>query len=140
MKDENFERIEGIQEHIEASNYAMFEASQTLIYNEMCDLVAWKSFVGKMWAEYRRELNKAKVDAYHSLIFSQRSTGHTISPSIAKDYIASKCGEMQYMVDFTDRVNANCSYGIECLRSILSALKQEMSTITYSNSNQNYPT
>lgn len=136
MKDENFERIEHIQQHIEASNYAMYEASQTLIYNEMCDLVAWKSFVGKMWAEYRRELNKLKVSAYNNLVFSQRAINHDVSPSLVKDYIASKCDEAQYLVDFTERVNANIGYGLDCLRSILSALKQEMQTMNYAGNSQ----
>lgn len=132
--DQDFKRIEEIQNHIEASAYSMFEGSQTLIYNEMVDLIAWKSFVGKKWAEYKRELAKLKVDAYHNLMFSQRSINYDISPSIAKDYIASKCGDMQYMVDFADRVNSNCAYGVDCLRSILSALKQEMATLNYSGS------
>ena len=131
MKDQDFERIEGIQQHIEASNYSMFEGSQTLIYNELCDLVAWKSFVGKKWAEYRRELNAKKVSAYQNLVFSQRAVNKEVSPSIAKDYIASKCGDLQYYVDFTERVNANLGYGCDCLRSILSALKQELATLNY---------
>lgn len=131
MEDQDFSRIQGIQQHIEDSNYTSFEGSQNLIYDEMVNLVAWKSFVGKKWSEYRRELSKAKTDAYHSLIASQRATGYEIAPSIAKDYIASKCGDIQYYVDFTDRVNSNCAYGLECLRSILSALKQEMQTLNY---------
>jgi hypothetical protein len=136
MKDENFERIEHIQQHIEASNYAMYEASQTLIYNEMCDLVAWKSFVGKMWAEYRRELSAAKVSAYQNLIASQRAVKLEIPVSIAKDYVACKCGDLQYRVDFADRVNANIGYSLECLRSVLSALKQEMQTMNYAGNSQ----
>lgn len=131
MTDENFKRIEGIQAHIEASNYAMYEASQTLIYSEMCDLAAWKSFVGKMWAEYRRELNELKVKAYNNLIASQRAVNKDIPVSLAKDYIAAKCGEAQYYVDFTDRVNANIGYSLDALRSILSALKQEMATAQF---------
>lgn len=131
MIDQDFERIEQIQQHIEASNYGMFEGSQNLIYNELCDLVAWKGFVGKKWAEYKRDLAKIKTNAYQSLIASQRAVNMDIPASIAKDYIAQKCGDMQYFVDFSERVNSNLAYGCDCLRSILSALKQEMQTLNY---------
>ena len=128
----DFERIQHIQVHLEAINFDMFENSQTLIYNEMCDLAAWKSFVGRMWAQYKKDCSKAKVDAYNSLIFSQRASGFELSASLAKDYIASKAGELQYFVDYTEKVSSNLLHTLEALRSILSALKQEMLTAHYS--------
>ena len=129
----DFERIQHIQGHLEAINFDMFENSQTLIYNEMCDLVAWKTFVGKMWTEYRRELNELKVKAYNNLIASQRAVNKDVPVSLAKEYIAAKCGEAQYFVDFTDRVNANIGYALDALRSILSAMKQEMANLNFAN-------
>jgi len=131
MTNEDFSRLEGIQQHIESSKFNDFEGSLQSIYEEIVKLNAWKSFSGKMMAEYKRQLNDTKVKAYQNLIFSQRSTGHDISPSIAKDYISGKCGELQYFYDFAERVNSSCSYSIDSLRSILSALKQEMATINY---------
>lgn len=131
MPDEDFSRLEAIQQHIENAKYSEFNQSPNNIADEMVNLNAWKSFAGKMQSEYKRALNECKVASYHSLIFSQRSTGHDISPSIAKDYISAKCGEMQYMYDFAERVNSNLAYYLDSLRSILSALKQEMSTLNY---------
>ncbi len=131
MTTEEFSRLEGIQQHIEDAKYADMEGSMQLIYEEIINLNAWKSFSGKMMAECKRDLNSTKVKAYQNLVFSQRATGYDISPSIAKDYISGKCGELQYFFDFAERVNSACAYAIDSLRSILSALKQEMATVNY---------
>lgn len=131
MTPEDFARLEAIQQHFEDRKYEDLESSMKLIYEEIVNINAWKSFSGKMMAESKRELNSAKVKAYQNLVFSQRATGYTIQASIAKDYIASKCGELQYQYDFAERVNSNCAYAIDSLRSILSAMKQEMATINF---------
>lgn len=132
MIPENFSRLEAIQQHFEDRKYADFGQDMDAIYTEMVDMNGWKSFSGKMMAEAKRDLNEAKVKAYNTLIASQRAVSMEIPPSIAKDYISAKCGELQYQYDFAERVNSNCAYGIDTMRSILSALKQEMATINYS--------
>jgi len=131
MTQEDFSRLEAIQQHIEDLNYEYFGQDLNAIYTEIVSMNAWKSFSGKMMAEAKKELNDAKVKAYGTLITSQRATGYDIPPSIAKDYIASKCGEIQYRYDFAERVNNATAYCIDSLRSILSALKQELQTIQY---------
>jgi len=131
MEQADFSRIQAIQQHIEDTQYSDFGQNLSAIYDEMVNLNAWKSFTGKMMAEYKKDLNAKKVEAYNSLIFSQRAAGVNISPSLAKEYINCKCGEMQYLYDFTERVNNSCAYAIDSLRSILSALKQELQTLQY---------
>lgn len=132
MEDAEFSRVQAIQQHIEDARYSDFGQDLSAIYDEMVNLNAWKSFTGKMMAEYKKELNSKKVEAYNNLIFSQRAAGVNISPSLAKEYINSKCGEVQYLYDFTERVNNCTAYAIDSLRSILSALKQELQTLQYS--------
>lgn len=131
MLPEQLSRLESIQQHIESANYQEFNNSTQNIFDEIINLVAWKSFAGHMMVDSKRELNKLKVNAYHSLIASQRSVKLEIPPSIAKDYISAKCGDQQAEYDLAERVSANLAYYIDVLRTILSTLKQEMSTVHY---------
>lgn len=130
---EDFSRLEAIQQHIENIKYDDYNSSQQLIYDEMMALVAWKSFTGKMMAVYKKDFNEQKVKAYNNLIASQRAVNKDIPTMLAKDYIASKCGDTQYCYDFAERTNSSVGYALDALRSILSALKQEMATISYGN-------
>lgn len=131
MTNEQLSRVEAIQQHIENARYSDFKGGLNELYDEMVTLNAWRSFAGQMFAESKRDLNHKKVSAYTSLIASQRAVNINIPPSIAKDYIASKCADLQYNVDLCERVNSNLAYYIDTLRSILSSLKEELKTISF---------
>lgn len=131
MTNEEFTRVEAIQQHLEDMKYEDFGQNLSSIYDEMVNLNAWKSFTGKMMSESKRELNEKKVELYNNIIFSQKASGIIPSPLLIKDYVSAKCSELQYKYDFTERINNSIAYAIDSLRSILSALKQELQTLNY---------
>lgn len=131
MTSENKTQLLAIQSHIESANYSSFNGSTQMIFEEIVALVGWKSFAGSMMVEAKKDLNTQKAKSYETLIFSQRAIGMALPPSVAKDYIYSKCGDLQAEYDLAERVSANLGYYIDVLRTILSTLKQEMSTISF---------
>jgi len=136
MTDENLTRLQAIQQHIEDAKYSDFDSSPTLIYNEIVSLNAWKSFTGKLMAESKRELLEAKEAAYNKILTSGDKTSKTLATSLLKDYISTKAANLQYEYDLAERTNSACSHSMEGMRSILSALKQEMSSNMYQSQHQ----
>lgn len=124
---ENFSKLEAIQQHIEASNFADFGQSTQAIFDEIVSLNAWNAFVGKMVAEYEKEYRGAKELAYIDFAYSKSK----LSPSLAKDFIDARCGEIGYRYSYAERLNRTIVHYLDSLRSILSTLKVEMSTIHF---------
>lgn len=126
MKPEELSKLEAIQQHIEDSKYEDFSPAIRLIYDEIIRLNSWKSFTGKMMAESKKDLNKQKVDSFNKIINDPEIGAKINAPSTIKEYIACRCYDLQYNYDFAERVNSSLGYAIESLRSILSAVKQEL--------------
>lgn len=136
MKNEDLVRLQAIQQHIEDAKYSDFDSSPSLIYNEIVSLNAWKSFTGKLMAEAKRELLESKEAAYNKILTSGDKTYKTLATSLLKDYISTKAANLQYEYDLAERTNSACSHSMEGMRSILSALKQEMSSNMYQSQHQ----
>ena len=92
------------------------------------------AFVNEQMAEAKRILNKKKVTAYETLVTSSIANATYFAPSLAKDYISSKCEKEQYDYDLCERCSRTIVHTIEAIRSILSALKEEMKIESYSQS------
>lgn len=131
MTNEDLVRLQAIQQHIEDAKYSDFDSSPTLIYNEIVSLNAWKSFTGKLMAEAKKELLEAKESAYYKILAEDDKIAKKLATSLLKDYISTKAANLQYQYDLAERTNSACSYSMEGMRSILSALKQEMQTLNY---------
>lgn len=87
----------------------------------LCNTLA---FINEQMAISKRLLTFKKQYAYDQFV----SSGLVFSPSIIKDYINSRCAEEQYNYEICERVSRTVYHTIEALRSILSALKEEMKT------------
>lgn len=90
------------------------------------------AFVNEQMAEAKQVLNRKKSAAYESLMVSSVANQQYFAPSLAKDYIASKLEKEQYDYDITERCSRTLVHTIEAIRSILSALKEEMKIMSYS--------
>lgn len=89
------------------------------------------AFVNEQMAIAKQLLNKKKITAYESLVTSSVANQEYFAPSLAKDYIAAKCEKEQYEYDLTERCSRTLTHTIEAIRSILSALKEEMKIESY---------
>lgn len=92
------------------------------------------AFVNEQMAEAKSLLNKKKITAYESLVTSSVANQEYFAPSLAKDYISAKCEKEQYDYDLTERCSRTLTHTIEAIRSILSALKEEMKIESYQQS------
>lgn len=95
---------------------------------ELCKTMA---FINEQMAVAKRVLNKKKIVAYESLVASSVANQEYFAPSLAKDYIAAKCEQEQYEYDITERCSRTIVHTIEAIRSILSAMKEEMKITSY---------
>lgn len=98
---------------------------------EMCKTFA---FINVQVAVAKIELDQAKKGAYEMMMLSAKKTGLDLSPMLAKDYIGSVISEQQYNWTICDRARSTCDTTIEALRSLLSALKEELKTMNYQQS------
>lgn len=89
------------------------------------------AFVNEQMAEAKKVLNKKKIVAYESLAASSIANNNYFAPSLAKDYISAKCLNEQYDYDLCERCSRTLVHTIEAIRSILSALKEEMKIQSY---------
>lgn len=126
------ERVEACLEWLEASAED-YTASQSIswLIDHMGMLCKSLAFVGNQMAVAKKELNKAKVLAYNTLIASSIANEQYFAPSIAKDYIAAKCEQYQYNYDVCERCSRVLVHTIEALRTCISALKVEQQTSSY---------
>lgn len=92
------------------------------------------AFINEQMAVAKQVLNKKKITAYESLVTSSIANQEYFAPSLAKDYIAAKCEKEQYEYDLTERCSRTLTHTVEAIRSILSALKEEMKIESYSQS------
>lgn len=92
------------------------------------------AFVNEQMAEAKQVLNKKKITAYEAVVTSSVANQEYFAPSLAKDYIAAKCEKEQFDFDLTERCSRTLTHTIEAIRSILSALKEEMKIESYSQS------
>jgi gas vesicle protein len=108
--------------------------SITWFIDQLGQLCKSLAFVNEQMAEAKQALNKKKVTAYESLVTSSVANQEYFAPSLAKDYISAKCEKEQYDFDLTERCSRTLTHTIEAIRSILSALKEEMKIESYSQS------
>jgi hypothetical protein len=88
-------------------------------------------FVNEQMAEAKSMLNKKKITAYETLVVSSIANEQYFAPSLAKDYISAKCEIEQLNYDLCERCSRSLVHTIEAIRSILSALKEEMKIASY---------
>lgn len=74
---------------------------------------------------------EAKKNAYADYTQMAQSQGLKFSPSIVKDFVATRCGEEMRCLEYADRMNAALTHCLEALRSCLSSAKEEWKTLKF---------
>jgi hypothetical protein len=133
------ERVEGaliwLQNEFDSTEEFKSQNIQSLIdrLNLLCNALP---FVNGQMAIAKKKLNEAKVKAYYDLITSSSANEKYFAPSLAKDFVAAKCGNEQYVYDNAERCSRTITHLIDALRTCISALKEETRALSYS---QNVP-
>lgn len=125
-------RVEDCAEWLEksADDYTHSQSIHWLIdqVGLLCNSMA---FVNNQMAVAKKELNRTKSRAYETWVMSSSANQEWFSPSIAKDYVASKCEKEQYNYDVCERTSRTITHTLEALRTCISALKEESKIASY---------
>lgn len=95
-------------------------------------LCASLPFVNNQMAIARRGLNERKVKAYETLAVSSVANQDYFAPSLAREYISSKCSQEQYNYDICERASRTIIHLCDAYRTMISALKMEREVSNYS--------
>lgn len=129
------ERVEGalqwLQNEFSETEEFKTQNLQDLInrLNLLCNALP---FVNSQMALAKKKLNEAKVKGYYDLITSSSANEKYFAPSLAKDFVAAKCSEEQYVYDVAERCSRTITHLIDALRTCISALKEETRALSYS--------
>jgi hypothetical protein len=82
----------------------------TLMMQAGSTLVTYLASTAAHVAESGRLYNQAKTKAYQTLALSSAANGKYYSPSLAKDFIASRCSDQGYVYELACRMNAACTH------------------------------
>lgn len=133
MKAElQIERVESCAEWLETSAED-YTASQSIgwLIDQMGTLCKSMAFINTQMAVAKELLMKKKSKAYNDLICSEVANEDYFAPSLAKDYIAGKCSKEQYEYDICERTSRTIIHTIDCIRTAISAAKEEVKTMHY---------
>jgi endonuclease IV len=92
-------------------------------------LAGWIAYTGLAKAQAKRDLLAKKGEALADIL----NRNDKLSPSIIKEWVASKSKDEEYNFELADRTNAAATHQLDLIRSILSALKTEMQSINFYN-------
>ena len=122
--DKIITELTGYMYRIETFNKDMAQDGEALhsFLIELCNTMARANF---LMAEYQREFRKQKRVAYTNMVASQVATEKYFAPSLAKDYVDAQCAEVGYVYDMAERLSRLCTHVMDCVRTIISSLKQE---------------
>ena len=90
-------------------------------------LAGWIAYTGLAKAQAKRDLLAKKGEALADIL----NRNDKLSPSVIKEWIAAKTNDEDYAFELADRTNAAATHQLDLVRSILSALKTEMSSINF---------
>lgn len=90
-------------------------------------LAGWIAYTGLAKAQAKRDLLQKKKETIDKLM----NDGHRLTPANFKEYVTASVSEEEYNYELADRTNAAATHQLDLIRSILSALKTEMSSINF---------
>ncbi|MBA4166534.1 MAG: hypothetical protein H0X41_03145 [Chitinophagaceae bacterium] len=125
-------KVEDVMEwlHTSAETYTASQSISWLI-DQVGQLCGEMAFVNNQMTVAKKEFNKAKAAAYHTLILSSHANNQYFSPMLAKDYVGSRCEMEQYNYDICERASRTITHTLEALRTCISALKEESKIANY---------
>ncbi|ACU61318.1 hypothetical protein [Chitinophaga pinensis] len=123
-------QLEGILTTIEGTKYENYN-NIPVLNDYIFTLTGWLAFAGQQMAYAKKNLNKEKARAYETFVFSKAASGLKITPSLAKEYAAVKCEQEEYEYDLAERCTRTIVHTIDAVRTVISALKEEMRTVNF---------
>jgi hypothetical protein len=129
MKQLNFKEVQIVNEKLQVIEPEVLSNAPQLCYQTAIWCATMRAYTGEQMAIAKKEWQDAKKKAYESFVVSNEANQTRVEKygvMVVKDYIASKCGDYESRYEYIERTNNALGSMEDVLRSIISALKQEM--------------
>jgi len=129
MKELNLKEIQIINEKLQAIDPAYLSASPQLCYEMAIWCATMRAYTGEQMAIAKKEWMDAKKKAYETFVVSNEANQTRVERygvMVVKDYINATCGDKEAQYEYIERTNNSLGSMEDVLRSVISALKQEM--------------
>lgn len=133
MKKENFKEVQITNEKLQAIDSAWLASSPQQCYETAIWCATQRAFTAEQMAIAKKDWQDAKKKAYETFVLSNEANRDKVDRfgvMVVKDYIGAKCGDFEAKYEYIERTNNALGSMEDVLRSVISAIKQEM----YSNS------
>lgn len=101
----------------------------SILTNYCNELSTWLSTTSKCIADAEYHRDNAVVQTMKDMI--EDTVLRQLSPSMAKKYVDSKCADINHLATLADRTHSATVHRLDVMRSIMSALKEEMKLTNY---------
>lgn len=129
MKSLNFKEVQLCNEKLQAIEPEVLAGSPELCYQTAIWCASMRAFTGEQMSIAKKDWHDAKKKAYETFTLSNEANQTRVEKfgvMVVKDYIAAKCGAFEARYEFCERTNNACGSMEDVLRTVISALKQEM--------------
>lgn len=130
MKDQHTRELHGYIFEIQSFSPENVQDAD-LLNQHLIRLTNIMARANTLMAEWNKKFREEKKQAYCNYELSMKAQGKKIIPSLAKDYIDSKCSETGYVFDLAERCSRLCSHTIDAIRTVVSSLKSEREFAKY---------
>lgn len=129
MKQENFKEVQSVNEQLQAIDPVLLAQSPQKCHEVAIWCSTQRAFTGEQMAIAKKDWQDQKKKSYETFTLSNEANQTRVERYgvlVVKDYIAACCGNLEARYEYIERTN-NALGGMEdVLRSVISALKQEM--------------
>lgn len=129
MKALNIKEIQLINEKLQAIDPAFTASSPQLCYETAIWCATMRAYTGEQMAIAKKIWMDVKKKAYETFVLSNEANQTRVEKfgvMVVKDYIGSICGDKEAQYEYIERTNNSLGSMEDVLRSVISALKQEM--------------
>lgn len=134
MKTLNFKEVQITNEKLQAIDPQFLASSPQQCYEVAIWCATQRAFTGEQMALAKKEWLDKKAKSYETFTMSNEANQARIEKygvMVVKDYIHAKCGDYEARYEFIERTNNALGSMEDVLRSVISALKQEMFSSKY---------
>jgi hypothetical protein len=134
MKTLNFKEVQIVNQKVQDIDPAFLASSPQSCYETAIWCATQRAFTGEQMAIAKKEWQDAKSKTYVSFVMSNEANNARVEKygvMAVKDFIAAKCGDFEARYEFIERTNNALGSMEDVLRSVISALKQEMFSNKY---------
>lgn len=129
MKTLNFKEVQLVNERLQAIDPQFLAGSPQQCYEIAIWCASQKAYTGEQMAIAKKEWAQQKAKAYltfHASNEANRAKIDKYGVMVVKDFINARCGDFEARYEYIERTNNALGAMEDVLRSVISALKQEM--------------